>query len=217
MRHKRVKSELSGQVVQGKFERIPKEHSRELKAIGFKWKMVLNEKNERFTVFVKKGVKSTVQSDLLLEPFRLDLRFDFDSKPNSKNPKKLKTNHKTFWANEMIKAVWKETRNHNPLKLSSENHSPLISVDKNCSVLSLNFTSDSFYQSHSHEEWSEALMTSEMNRHVSAVAGEKGKWLRRYQVEFEENRTRVKRALRVAPLWVVGKRPCGKQCYRYSL
>lgn len=176
--------------------------------------MVLNENNERFTIFVKKRVQSTSPRNSLLEPFRLDLNFKFAPYKNKENANAVNKKFDYFWADEIIEAIWKKTRDHEPQKMTIGNQSSLISVDRNCSILSLNFTSESFYQSQSREDCPESVLPSEVNRNMSPKIAEKRDWLRRYQIEFGDNQTIVKRALRVAPLWVVGKGRKGKLFYR---
>ena len=83
------------------------------------------------------------------------------------------------------------------------NQSSLISVDKDCSVLSLNFTSESFYHSHSTEQWLEKLKnTSNQEEEVQKVVPYS--WLNQFQVEIKENnKYQVKRALRLPSLQII--------------
>jgi hypothetical protein len=168
--------------------RIPKEFSRALKTLGFKWKMVLNENKSRFTVFVKKNVINPSLKELLYEPFRLDLNLIFADK----NSKKRESDN-TFFVDPLIKAVLRKSENEKII--DPFNQSSLVSIDKNCSVLSLNFTSDSFYQSHSREEWMEK--GTKTNPEISDEPPQKDAWINRFQMGSESNQISLKKAIRV--------------------
>lgn len=183
--------------------------------------MVLNENQKRYTIFIKKTPAPAFPAPTLIEPYKLSIRVDFG--PVSKNTKSPSQEARPqLLANKLLEAIISSTESEAKTPTSqnirSSTASSLISVDQDCSVLSLNFTRDSFYQSNSRKEWLEGLTGSKSVECPEPEQVEKFGWLKDFQKEaFLDSEGKgglnghvcVKRAIRIGHLQLVkGARAC---------